>query len=412
MISETNLAHSQTLGIIGGGQLALMLVREGLEKLRNTSIPDLKFVCFCLSTEDPIVKTKDFHKQKVFIGNGFSDPLFEKFLNACDVITFESEFLVPTVDQIKAMDTRTSPSKSSVESRFAPPIKALDILKNKYFQKKLCKELKIPTSPFTLEPECPKKNSEKVFKWSEQGYDGRGVLLPKGRDLNKIEDFFNEARKKNTAVFSEKKVDIKKEFAMTGVRFCPTPLGPQKWFFFPLIETEQARGTLEWAWGPIDDTELSIKAQKAITKIGDHLDYKGALTIEFFLDSKQRLLVNELAPRVHNSAHATIEASQWSQFQLHTMACLNLSPPEDQQIATRAFVLRNILGPDSQSVSLKKHLDPKKNLFFWNYAKTNSKPRRKMGHLTLLLDKLTQANTNKAREKLLSLEKRLWQKKT
>ncbi len=352
---------------------------------------DLAFIC--QTQRDPIFRTQGLHNFEVTQIESFQSQAFYDFCAQCDAVTFESEFWVPE-------------AKTTFQTFFKPSLEAVSLLKNKFSQKELSKKLRIPIPAFKKVASLKDipKTGKWVLKWAEQGYDGRGVLFYDSKKKSEASAFLEIAREKKTFCFAERVVKIKKELALTGIRY-KDQKGKSHWTFFELIHTEQELGTLEWASGPVKSSKTQRQAETILQKMGDKLDYVGALTAEFFLDSNHKLSVNEWAPRVHNSAHATIEAAKVSQFSAHLLACAGIfrGPP---RLFLKPFVMRNVLGPPQNSPTLVP-MNLRK-VFLHDYFKLESKPRRKMAHLTKLLPNQKTGTLALAKEELLEMERSLW----
>ena len=127
------------------------------------------------------------------------------------------------------------------------------------------------------------------------------------------------------------------------------------------------------------DNKIANQSKKYAIKLANELDYIGTMCVEYFIDKNNELFVNEIAPRVHNSGHLTINAYNISQFESHVRSVCNLEAIEP--VMKSAAIMQNIIGED---IFKYKNKEYKSNEFFFDYLKKEAKPKRKMGHLTTL----------------------------
>ena len=362
------------LGIIGGGQLALYLIQSAHQL-------DLKVSLVCNSPNEPAAKIAD----AVHFGSVPAAVAIHPDLKSA-TWTFENEFLeVQGLDSIDAF----------------PRLKVLDTLRNKRRQKLLLEKLGIPSSEWiapnnktgTEKPETFWQRSVAQFgdggfvlKWSEGGYDGHGTYITKLGSI--APQTFLE---KTSDIFAEKKIAFDFECALVG---CRDRKG--KMIFYPLVVSEQDNGICRRVFGPATamgvSPALQSLAESSMARVLTELDYVGCLAIEFFF-ADGNLLVNEIAPRVHNTGHYSMDAASTSQFENHVRAVMDL----DVLVPTTSvrFAMTNILGPDnleqpygvSDDFSVSDLLGdtiilPKEITAHW-YGKSVVKSRRKLGHLNL-----------------------------
>ena len=200
------------------------------------------------------------------------------------------------------------------------------------------------------------------------GYDGKGQY--KIEDIAKLEninlDFNNE-------YILEKIVNLKKEISVIISRF-----GHQKYEIYEPIENVHENQILKHSKIPAEiSKDVLNKSIDWAKLIADELDYIGTLCIEFFIDKNENLYVNEIAPRVHNSGHLTINSHNISQFENHIRAICGLEKIETKKIINAKMI--NLIGDDITIYRNKKFKD---NEFFFDYLKKEIKEKRKMGHLT------------------------------
>jgi 5-(carboxyamino)imidazole ribonucleotide synthase len=368
-----DITQQKRWGILGDGQLARMLA----------------LAAYPLGIR-PVILTGDPSSSAGQVAPLFVRGHFDNrddlhaILSQVDGAIIESEFV--DCDALEA---------TGLANKVYPSIGCIRILQNKLEQKKLLHNLDIPTSPLHeklidddmewLKSITKNASRATVIKFAKLGYDGKGVLILDGRgrdDLERGEEFLIGARKRKIKVYAEDKVDFKRELAMVVVR---TQEGEVK--TWPLVISEQRSGICDKIAGPavnlgVDDS-LEKSAQAICTKIANHLELVGVFAIEFFETHDNKLLVNEIAPRVHNSGHFTIDAGCASQFENHWRAVLNL--PLGSTETVPFFMMQNILGL-SDVTSKECALPPAAGAFchvHW-YGKRGISPGRKLGHITAI----------------------------
>lgn len=358
------------IGILGGGQLAMMLAEAASKHTQHRII-------FCKNKNDPATK----FATEVIIGDLNDKEALENFFNRCDTVIFENEFV--NCDLLEECS-----QKKSIQ--FQPSLSVIRALQNKLSQKKSLVALDLPTAifqpintPTALHNALEKFNHTCVLKWSQFGYDGKGVLVVKNNSsasLEEINKFYLHAQNQNSDLYAEAKIDFKNELALVTVR-----AANGDFVFYPLVISSQENGICKWVHGPasrfLDAQNLELQAQAAAQKIGDHFKFVGAFAIEFFLTQENELVINEIAPRVHNSGHFSLQGCSASQFENHVLACLgkNLIPIT----TTPYFTMLNILGPENISLQNDEIIIPffGQDFFHYWYDKTEMKAGRKMGHV-------------------------------
>ena len=371
------------IGILGGGQLALMLantaVRMGIRPL--ILVADLN----C-----PVAL---FHSQ-VKVGS-FRDPvILADFLSRVETVIFENEFVDCQVlaDAAKPFDTQ-----------FIPALPVLALYQDKLKQKELFRRLKIPSSEFcqvlsesSNEASVEAQLSELlaqwggslVLKWSRMGYDGHGVLFLES-DPRQARSFLQKAHALKSQVYAERKVSFRRELALVCVARNSEEFG-----FYPLVVTEQDKGICSRVLGPSTalgvSERMEVLAQEYARKISQATGLVGTFAIEFFETDAGELWVNEVAPRVHNSGHYTQNACLTDQFENHLRAALGF--PLGPISARPAFAMLNLLGPDADSLRVGAIPQPSGRVFSHGYGKSESRPRRKMGHLNGVADSVEEMN--------------------
>ena len=376
----------KSIGILGGGQLAHFLSLDS----KNLN---LKLEVLSPSKQDPAAQNKLLWKQ----GDPHNLADLKKFLTNKDILSFESEFF--SAQQIK----QALKSKSSLF--VAPSLKNLKNIQDRLYQKKLLQKHDLQSADFTNVEFKNQKTLQKTLlscwsKWGAfvlksrmGGYDGYGTFIIKKKSHIK------KLKLPKTNFIAEKFIPFQRELALLSARNKKGQI-----IFFPLVESFQKKSICLWVKGPVQHKQLkSLKSQ--IKKFLKHIDYQGIIAFELF-DTHSNLIVNELAPRVHNTGHYSLDALTESQFRVHLKAISNqtLKTP---RLKSKAFAMLNLLGEGfkkplfkKQSLSDKKlhrQLKKQKIKLYW-YGKAESRKARKMGHLNC-----TGYSSQQALNKLLKL---------
>ncbi len=341
------------IGYLGGGQLARMLTQSALKMGLNPHIlsPD---------AHDPAAKTCGFWQK----GNLNNPEDLEIFLKKTDVTGFESEFLnAPLL--IKA--------KKNTKAKIFPSPELMGLLQDRKSQKRLLDEHRLDTALWV--PADNHRDMENfiriygypmVFKKRFFGYDGHGTFIIKNKpDLI----FFLKKHWKKGSFIMEKFIPFEKEYAVIAAHS-----QDGSFTHFPFVESFQKQARCDWVKGPV-----KIKGGKAIIEklraFLKKLHYVGVMGVEFFLTDK-RFIINEIAPRVHNTGHYSLNTEGPSQFDLHNMCLLGLELPKEIKIK-KAFAMVNLIG-HTKPVKLRAVEG-----LHW-YGKNENRKGRKMGHINTL----------------------------
>ena len=359
----------KSIGILGGGQLARFLSLSA----KNLG---LKVEVLSPSKQDPAAQNNPYWTQ----GNPHSPTDLKKFLANKDILSFESEFF--SAKQIEQL----LKSKSSLT--IAPSLKNLKTIQDRLYQKKLLQKYHIQTADFSPIDFKSRSSFQKelsdfweqwgafVLKSRMGGYDGYGTFfITKKHHIKQL-------RLPQTNFIAEKFIPFKRELALLSARNKKGQI-----VFFPLVESFQKKSICLWVKGPAEHKKLkSLKAQ--IKKFLNHIDYQGVIAFELF-EIHSSLIVNELAPRVHNTGHYSLDALTEDQFCLHLKA-INNQTLKTPLLKSKAFAMLNLLGEGYKNPSFKKkslmdkalqnELKKQQISFYW-YGKTKSLIGRKMGHL-------------------------------
>ena len=348
------------LGILGGGQLGRMLIQEAINYNLTTLIldPDTDAPCKHLANYFECGSITDF------------DTVYN-FGKKADIITIEIEKV-----NIEALDQLEKEGK-----QVFPQARVIRLIQDKGVQKQFFKENNIPTAPFQLvNTREDIKNSHFAFpyilKQRRDGYDGKGVMRING--AADIEQAFD------APCLIEELVDFEKEIAVIVSR---NSNGDVK--TFPMVEMEfNAEANLvEFLISPSTYPESVQERAESIAKdIASSLNITGLLAVEMFVTKDGEILVNELAPRPHNSGHHTIEGNYVSQFEQHLRAIFNLPLGDTRPISNAVMI--NLLGEKNHN-GVAKYQGLEKimaidGVYVHLYGKKYTKPFRKMGHVTIV----------------------------
>ncbi len=368
------------VGIIGGGQLGKMLTIAA------------KKLGFFVIVIDPTPQSPAGQVADKQIIADFKD---EK---AIEELSFESEYIT---FEIELANDKVLYKIMEEGKQVNPHPKTLSIIRDKLKQKIFLKENKIPTAEFTEIPDNPTEENINKFgypillKAREGAYDGRGnFLIKKKSDINK-----GFEKLKGRKLYIEKFVPFIKELAVMVARGKNGEIKS-----YPTVETIHKDNICDTVIAPARVSKaLQEKAKKLAEKTVSYLQGRGVFGIEMFLTKDNKILINEIAPRVHNSGHYSIEASVTSQFEQHIRAVCGL-PLGSTDIITKAVVMKNILGKNHgngfpRGIE-KALLIPGVSLHI--YGKRESRPQRKMGHITVVGNSVDEClrKANQARKML------------
>ena len=343
------------LGIIGGGQLGSML-SVAAKKL------NIKTTIFC---DDINAPAQNFCDE--FISGDYNDnKKILEFVKKVNVITYEFENIpYETLNEMnKLVSVLPKPSVNRlIQHRLAEKdfINKLNIRTTRYVS------IEKKTDLDTLEDFLPG-----ILKTTTMGYDGKGQY-----PIQKIEDIETMNVDFSKEYILEKLVKLKKEISVVLTRF-----GINNFQVYEPIENTHQNQILKHSKIPADvSKKISEQAKEWATRIAEELKYIGTLCVEFFIDRNENLYVNEIAPRVHNSGHLTINAYNISQFENHVRAVCSLEKVPLKKLSNAEMI--NLIG--SQIEPYRQNLNLKENEFFFDYLKKEIKEKRIMGHITTLI---------------------------
>lgn len=339
-------------GILGGGQLARMLCQSGAQMGCEMHV-------FSESSTDPAAQVTAFHHQ----GSAPNTQALKTFLQQVEMATFESEFMDADLLTALAQETGTT---------IYPQPSLMRLLQDRLTQKQLLEQALIPTAPFlSVQTEDDFQLARKQFlkgfvlKKRRFGYDGKGTFVVRERatfdfqpdPFHYIAESFVPFRREMAAIF----------FRNSNGDICE----------FPLVETKQEHSRCLWVMGPMEHRAWPQLARR-LRRWLDQIQLVGSMAFELF-DWQDQLWVNEIAPRVHNSAHYSQDALSASQFHCHLAACLNMDLPSTVMCKSN-FAMYNVLATGAPRIGWNLSGD---TALHW-YGKKENPKGRKMGHINVL----------------------------
>jgi 5-(carboxyamino)imidazole ribonucleotide synthase len=354
-----SISHDFKLGVLGGGQLGRMLIQSGIDF-------NIQFATLDPDASAPCSTLAEFHHGKL---TDYKTVM--EFGSSCDIITIE----------IENVNTKALKELSKLGKKVFPQPHIIELIQDKRLQKNFYNENKIPTAEFILTENAADVRQNAAFlpavnKLGREGYDGRGVqIIRTEKDVDKAFD---------APGLLEKLIDFDKEISVIVAR---NESGEIK--TFPVVEMvfHPVHNLVEFLFAPAElSDEIAAQANAIAEKIITRLDMVGLLAVEMFVTKSGEVLVNEIAPRPHNSGHQTIEANVTSQYEQHLRSILNWPLGDTSLIMPGAMV--NLLGEAGFSGPAKyQGLDKllkMPGIHVHLYGKKITKPFRKMGHVTIV----------------------------
>jgi 5-(carboxyamino)imidazole ribonucleotide synthase len=345
----------KNLGIIGGGQLGSMM-SSAAKKL------DIRTVIY---SDDKDAPAQNFCDEFIFGGYDDKQKILE-FISKVDVISYEFENIpYETLNEMNKL--KPVLPKPSVNR----------LIQHRIAEKDFVNKLNIRTTRYVS---IEKKSDIEtlgdflpgILKTTTMGYDGKGQYpIKTAEDINSLNIDFSKG------YILEKLVKLKKEISVIITRY-----GNNNFEIYDPIENTHQDQILKYSVIPAEISKKILDQSKDwAIMIAEELKYIGTLCVEFFIDRNENLYVNEIAPRVHNSGHLTINAYNVSQFENHVRAVCSLEKVALKKLSNAKMV--NLIG--NQIEPYRKNLELGKNEFFFDYLKKEIKEKRKMGHITTLL---------------------------
>tara|TARA_B100001093_G_scaffold468585_1_gene488685 strand:- start:510 stop:1556 length:1047 start_codon:yes stop_codon:yes gene_type:complete len=344
-----------TLGIIGGGQLGSMLAISA-KKL------NIKTVVYC---DDPNAPAQNFCNDFISASYNEKKTIIE-FVSLVDFVTYEFENIpFETLSEINKL--KPVLPKPSVNR----------LIQHRLAEKDFVNKLNIRTTRYTSvkdksEIEALEDFLPGILKTTTLGYDGKGQYpINSLEELNSLNIDFSEG------YILEKLVKLKKEISIIITRF-----NDQQYEIYEPIENKHENQILKFSKIPADiNKKIYNQSRDWAMSIAEELKYVGTLCVEFFVDRNDNLYVNEIAPRVHNSGHLTINAYNISQFENHVRAVCGLKQIPIKKLSNAKMI--NLIG--DQITHYRNSSKFNENEFFFDYLKKEIKEKRKMGHITTLV---------------------------
>jgi len=373
----------QVLGIIGGGQLGMMLT-EAANKFPNE-----------ISEVIVLDPTKGCPASRVGAKQIIADFKDEKAIieiaSKVDILTYEIES--GDSDVLKSLETTT---------KINPSPDTLKKIQDKLVQKTFLAENQLPVPEFVevislddLEQKIKKFGFPSLLKTRRYAYDGRGNFK-----INSEKDLKTAFIKfRDQSLMLEKFVDFRMEVSVIAARNTKGEIAT-----YPLVENIHEENILRTTIAPARvSKEIIENAEQVAKKTMDVLKGAGVFGIEMFVTKDDQILINEIAPRVHNSGHHTLQSSETSQFEQHLRAILGLDLGSTELL--KNTIMWNLLGSKNFTGKYKPvTISPQKGVFLKMYSKMESKPKRKLGHLNIV-DLDNSENIDKLLKKLQNLKK-------
>ena len=352
----------KVLGLIGGGQLGMMLAEAAKKMPQYIS----EVIVLDPTPNCPAAKVG----AKQIVADFKDEGAIMELAKKVDVLTYEIESGNSEVLKKAESETTINPSPET-----------LQIIQDKFLQKSFLTQNKIPVTEF-LEIKSLDDLKEKIkqfgypalLKARRDAYDGRGNY--KIRNSEDLENAYNGFPGKSLML--EKFVDFKMEVSVIAARNTKGQIAT-----YPVVENIHENNILKITVAPARVPEkIAKQAEKIAHDTMDVLHGAGVFGIEMFVTQDDQVIINEIAPRVHNSGHHTLESSATSQFEQHLRAILGLELGDTKLI--HPTIMYNILGTDEFSGKYTISDFGAKNLYLKMYGKEESKPQRKLGHFNLV----------------------------
>ena len=348
------------LGVIGGGQLGMMIT----EAAKNLSEHISEIIVLDPTENCPAAQAG----AKQIVGDFKDELAILKLAERSDIITYEIES--GNTDVLSKLKAEIEPSPST-----------LSIIQDKLSQKTFLSENELPISQFyeityldNLREKINELGLPVLLKSRRDAYDGRGNFkITSPDEVEKAYQYFD-----GKSLMVEKFVNFKMEVSVIAARNTKGDIAT-----YPLVENIHENNILKMTIAPARVSDNVIKdAGKIAKKTMEVLKGAGVFGIEMFIDQDDKILINEIAPRVHNSGHHTLQSCKTSQFEQHLRAILGLELGSTDLV--HKTVMCNILGPDGFEGKYKPVQLEKDGVYLKMYRKDVSKPQRKLGHFNVV----------------------------
>jgi 5-(carboxyamino)imidazole ribonucleotide synthase len=380
------MARAQ-IGVIGGGQLAWMMAQAAKQLA-------VDLVIQTPSPTDPAVAIA----QHTILAAVDDAAATAQLANSCSVITFENEFV-----NLQALAAQVN------ADLFRPSLQVLSHLLDKYEQRSHLADWGVAVPKFLDIPQdwdaawVAQLGFPVVAKARRHGYDGKGTVVIS--DAANLQTFLHQTPDP-TAWMLEAFVPFERELAVMAAR---SPSGDI--VTYPVVETQQVDQVCRRVFVTQDFDAAVVQQVEAIAhRILTTLNYVGILGIELFLTADGMVLVNELAPRTHNSGHYTLDACATSQFEQILRAVCGM-PLGDPALTCAGAVMVNLLGYESSTsdyLAQRQRLQTLPNAHLYWYGKNEARPGRKLGHVTVILDAETPVQRRQQAEAIAHTVETIW----
>ena len=353
---DKEIISHKVIGILGGGQLGKMLCIAAQRLGYAVHI-------YSESKENPAVTIADYHTIGTF--NEFDK--IDNFSKSCSIVTFETENI-----------PKTTLNRVALLTAIAPNFKSLEITQDRLKEKKFLNSQKISTANFfeilslsNIETGSKKIQFPAIIKTNRFGYDGKGQYLV--RNIDELIIAWEKLEKKECIL--EEQINFQKELSIVLARKNNHSIE----IYEPSINFHENGILITSDVSSTPDKKITLEARRIATKIANNLGHVGVICIEMFLTETNKLLVNEIAPRVHNSGHWTLDGAVTDQFEQHIRSICDL--PLGKPNKHSSIIMKNILGDEILDIR-NKLSDPFAKIYI--YGKKNVKKNRKMGHVNFI----------------------------
>ncbi|MEO9308961.1 MAG: 5-(carboxyamino)imidazole ribonucleotide synthase [Nitrososphaera sp.] len=353
---------ARVLGIIGGGQLGMMLTEAAKkmpEHISDVIVLDPTENCSASQVGAKQI-VADFKDEKAIM----------ELASKVDILTYEIES--GNSDVLKIAETKTT---------INPSPETLRMIQDKFLQKSFLRQNNIPVTDFAeisslkdLKQKIREFGFPVLLKARRDAYDGRGNYVIKSEDAIENAHSYFAGR----TLMLEKFVDFKMEVSVIAARNTKGQIAT-----YPVVENIHENNILRMTIAPARVSDIvSNQAEQVAHETMRVLHGAGVFGIEMFVTSDDKILINEIAPRVHNSGHHTLQSTKTSQFEQHLRAILGLELGDTKLM--HPAIMYNILGPNDFTGKYKISEIKMNNLYLKMYGKSESKPQRKLGHFNLI----------------------------
>ncbi|MEM7209494.1 MAG: 5-(carboxyamino)imidazole ribonucleotide synthase [Pseudomonadota bacterium] len=373
----TAIEQGATLGMMGGGQLGRMFAQAAMAMGYKVTVLD----------PDPLSPTGQIANRH--LQTPYTDPAsLDEMATTCAAVSIEFESI--PAEALRALEGRV---------RLAPSVRAVEIAQNRFLEKSFIRDSGLATANFSMIESIADVASafaaiggDCIIKTATLGYDGKGQAVCE--NAQQVEEAF--VRFGEVPCILEQKIALKTEVSVVLARG-----DDGKASCFPVAENTHVNGILDLSVVPANVSNSVLEsAQRMATALADALGYVGVIGIEMFVTDDDAVLINEIAPRPHNSGHYTIDATATSQFEQQVRMMCGL-PAGDTSLKSPVAML-NLLGDVWENGEPDWANAVTDNAQLHLYGKAEARPGRKMGHINVMAE-----SADSAREQAESIRRRL-----